>query len=422
MAFQVPYHHSVITQISTIIALCLMYLLVPQISYSQENSQDSVQSDHLDGDTFFDFAFRDEANIVQQGHLGGSRQEMLAQTDEQTENTDSSTDDAENPKGEGLSEPLPNADIINSADDSKSYRVADLTLKCDIEFCRDKENVEALLRTTGLQLGHLTTQKELLLSIERLRKTAYFSNIHQTVKHLGERVEVHFDTVPHTIIRKIVVDDCGDISPSEIKKRMILRPGSPLYPRTALLRGMDVDEISKEKLIQMALEDQEKSLERTYSKEGYFDADVQITPEEIEPNLVDLHVNILDANSYVLGKIYVRGHNIKTYAEIESSFRSEFGFFDHITKAGIEDAVETVLMTYRKAGYYQTKIDYVSRRVPEKKTVDVFLDITESNHWDVQFEGNSALSSKELASALTFEESGYVDRAEVESSVGVSIK
>ena len=103
---------------------------------------------------------------------------------------------------------------------------------------------------------------------------------------------------------------------------MLLRPGSPLYPRTALLRGMDIDEISKEKLIEMALRDQENSLKRTYVKEGYFDAEVKITTEEIEPNLVDLHVSIENADSYVLGKVYVRGHHLRTYAEIESAFRS----------------------------------------------------------------------------------------------------
>ena len=294
--------------------------------------------------------------------------------------------------------------------------MTDLTLNCQIAFCKSKDNVEALLRTTGLHLGHPTTAKELALSIERLRKTGYFSNIFQTVKYQGERVFVHYDTVPHTIIRKIVIDSSGSIYSSEIKKRMLLRPGSPLYPRTALLRGMDIDEISKEKLIEMALRDQENSLKRTYVKEGYFDAEVKITPEEIEPNLVDLHVSIENADSYVLGKVYVRGHHLRTYAEIESAFRSEFSFFASVTKAEIEDAVEAVLMEYRKNGYYQTKIDYVSRRVPEKKTVDVFLDITEANHWDIQFDGNSALSKKELAEALTFESSGFVDKAEVESS------
>ncbi|MBQ9816794.1 MAG: BamA/TamA family outer membrane protein [Proteobacteria bacterium] len=412
-------------------AICLAVMCICSQVQAQESPQANESTEELAGDAYFEFAFRDKANIIQQGELGGPRSDAVAQQTESPDNSDDdeaedlpedAPDSAENnpeqdqdePAGEGL-----NAAQFkrNALPGDHTMRISDIELHCeDLEFCQDKENVEALIRATDLELGHLTTNTDLALAIERLRKTGYFSNIHQTLQHDGDRVAVSFTTVPHTTIRKVIIDESGSLYKSEVKKRMILRPGGALYPRTAILRGMDVDDIPKEKLIQMAIEDQVKSLTRVYNKEGYFDAKVTITTEEIEPNLVDLHVTVENAESYVLGKVYVRGHHVKTYAEIESAFRSEFGFFGGVTKAEIEDAVEAVLNQYRQDGYYQTSISFVSRQVPEKKTVDVFLDITESPLWSVQLEGNESLSEKELRTALTFEASGYVDKSEVEAS------
>ncbi len=396
--------------------------------------QDEAEQEDLSGGAYFDFAFRDEAHIFSRGSVGGTKEEILAQNAAEEERiaaekeefgddeTDASTDDtAENDAslGTGLSSLSDERKEVKTpaVDVHGTFRIEDLILVCNgFDFCENKANREALLRSTGLELGHLTNGKDLALSIERLRKTGYFSNIHQSVMFNGDRIAVTFNAQPHTRIRKIIIDKSGALYKSEIKKRMILRPGGALYPRTAILRGMEVDDISKEKLIEMAIDDQVKSLTRVYNKEGYFDARVDITPVEVGENLVDLHVNVTDAESYALGKVYVHGHKLKTYAEIEDSFRSGFGFFGGITKAEIEDAVEAVVAEYRKAGYYQTRIDFVSRQVPEKKTVDVFLKITESVFWDVQFEGNEALSSKELMESLTFESSGYVDNSEVQAS------
>ena len=357
----------------------------------------------LAGDTYFDFAFRDRGGVLFGGTVGGG--EVLAQDAEEAE-------EASDAGGNGLSQPMGASGIAPDA----LFRVSDLELKCDAPRCDNRVFVDAALKVTGLVLGHQVCGADLALSVERLRKTGYFSNIHQTLTFNGERVNVRFDAVVHTTIRKVIVEDHGSLYETEVKKRMILRPGGVLYPRTAILRGMDVDEIPKEKLMQMALEDQEKSLERVYVKEGYFDAKVKIEAVEVEPNVVDLHVNVSDAESYVLGKVYVRGHKVKTYAEIEDTFRSGFSIFGGVTKAEIEDAVSAVLHTYRSEGYYQTKIEFVSRLVPESKSVDVFLDITEAYHWDVEIEGNDSLSTKELMGALTFESSGFVDNGEVAAS------
>lgn len=357
----------------------------------------------LGGDAYFDFAFRDEARMLQRGHVEGN----LAQLKEAREAEES--EPADTGSGLGLSMPAEMAA-------GKSYRVADLQLECDHEYCADPEHVEALLRATGLTLGHTTTAEDLAIAGERLRKTGYFSHIRREVRVEGERVYVTFGTVSHTTVRKIHIDDSGALYDSEIRKRMILRPGGAIYPRTVLLRGKNADAMDTSELIAMALKDQSESLRRIYVKEGYFDAEVEITTEEIAPHVADLHVRVKNARSYVLGKIYVRGHKVRTYSDLESSFRSEFSMFGNVTKAAIEDAVSGIVTAYRENGYYQAKIDFVSRRNPETHTIDVFLDIHEGKHWVVDFEGNEALADKELLEALTFKSSGYVDRGEVESS------
>lgn len=407
--------------IVTLVCLCF--------PVSSSFAQSSSPEPDLSGGAFFDFAFRDNAQIVQRGAIGGDKEAILAQKaqaeaqkaqeaqypENEVQTSEPNSDNSAS-VGQGLGAETMESPAPTKLTPGQSYRIADLILNCDIEFCQNPDNIEALLRATGLELGHLASQEDLALSIERLRKTGYFSNIHQHLKYAGDRIEVSFDTIPHTRIRHVIVDKSGALYDAEVKKRMILRPGGTLYPRTALLRGKNVDDIPKETLIQMALEDQINSLTRVYTKEGYFDAEVQIIPKEIEPNLVDLHVQVEHAESYVLGKIYVRGNHVRTYADIEDAFRSEFSFFGGVTKAEIEDAVQTILQTYRNNGYYQTKIDFVSRRNSERKTIDVFLDITESPHWVIEIDGNQALPEAELLEKVTFQSSGYVDRGEVEAS------
>ena len=294
--------------------------------------------------------------------------------------------------------------------------VADLQLKCDTSYCDDPEHVEALLRATGLEVGKPTNTADLKIATERLRKTGFFSHIQQDVRQSTGGISVVFVTKAHTRIRRVIIEESGELSASEVRNRMILREGGQLYPRTALLRGKDVDSLDKNALLEMAIQDQIKSLKRVYTKEGLFDAEISIEMEEIEPNRVDLHVRVQNAESYALGKVYVRGNKIREYSDIEDAFRSGFGFFGGVTKAEIEDAVEAVLMEYRHEGYYQTKIDFVSRQVRETKTIDVFLDIHESEKWEVEFRGNEVLSAKELMGVLTFEESGFVDAGEIAAS------
>lgn len=396
----------------------------------------------LAGDAYFDFAFRDKANMVAFGHVEGA----LAQNDGkrekgergeasewgsgsglETQNFDKS---AENSLFLGDSEKKETGDTekyrnfkapesveIVSADGEKRLRVSDLVLNCEHPYCEAPEHVEALLRATGLTLGHETTLGDLQKAIERLRKTGYFSRIKQKLEYEGSRVRVEFDTEPHTIVRRIEIDESGALYPSELKKKMMIRVGSPLYPRTALLRGKTPDDMDKSTLMQLALDDQADSLKRMYVKEGYFDAEIDLTLDEIEENLVDLHVKVENASGFVLGKIYVRGHKIRTYAEIESQFRSSFSYFGFVKKTDIEDAVQALIADYRAAGYYQAKLDYVSRRVPGNRSIDIFLDIDEGERWTVEFDGNESLSRKELLGALTFQSSGYVDNGELAASV-----
>ncbi len=379
-------------------------------------------------DTYFDFAMHDEDHIYTKGVWPDDAKKVYEQR--KLESSDaldteflaqSVVDDYV--EGEEQNATERDDDFVPTtvfdAPVGAVYRVTDLTLNCDIEFCQSKQNIDALLRATGLSLGRLASTQELALSIERLRKTGYFSNIKQTPVYEGENVRVHFDAVGHQIIRAVRFDVKGALFDSELKKRMILRAGSPLYPRTALLRGHDADAMSREELTKIAIDDQVKSLERLYQKEGYLDAKVTIdvVPVEENPEHVDLIIKVAESHGYGLGKVYVRGHNAFKYSEIESTFRSGFSFFGNATKEQIEDSIEEVLELYRDAGYYQAKIDFVSRLNEQNKTIDVFIDIDEAHKWSVEYKGNAALSTKELNGVLTFRTSGYVDGAEIEASV-----
>ncbi len=383
-------------------------------------------------DTYFDFALSDEAHIYTRGAWPDDRDAILREREadaailaEGESEPETSEQDSE-AWGVSFGHTIRSIDeVVFDAPKVSSYRVADLSLECDIPFCDDPENKEALLRATGLTLGRLATTQEIALSVERLRKTGYFSNIHQTLTYEGNHVNVKFEAVGHVIIDKIhynVCDNwaglCSSLFKSDLKKRMILHPGGALYPRTALLRGRDADEISRDELTQIALDDQIKSLTRIYTKQGFLDAyvTIEVVPSDEDPKHVELKVVGHNVDGYVLGKVYVRGLKAKSYAEIESEFRSGFSFFGNATKEQIEDSVADVLNIYREDGYYQSRIKYVSRKNSETRTIDVFLDIEEGKHWSVRFKGNTALSDKELGEVLTFKSSGYIDRGELSAS------
>lgn len=375
-------------------------------------------------DTYFDFAMHDEARMYSRGVWPDDQESILKAREEEerllAQDEPPKEDDASFDHTVRSIE-----DVVFDAPKVSSYRVSDLSLECDIAFCDDPKNREALLRASGLTLGRLATTQELALSVERLRKTGYFSNIHQKLTYDGNRVNVKFEAVGHIIIDKIHYDVCGNwaglcssLFKSDLKKRMILHPGGALYPRTALLRGRDVDEVSREELTQIALDDQIKSLTRIYTKEGFLEAyvTIDVVPSQEDPKHVELYVVGHDVEGYVLGKVYARGLKAKTYSEIESEFRSGFSFFGNATKEQIEDSVADVLKFYRDNGYYQARIKYVSRQNPDTHTIDVFLDIEEGKHWSVRFKGNSSLSDKELNEVLTFKTSGYIDRGELSAS------
>ena len=109
-------------------------------AYAEEPGDEDSQIEQLSGNTYFDFAFRDKQNILQEGHLGDSRDILAQATPVEPENTQ-----AEETPGFGLSNEEINQKIENIHDD-KSYRIADLTIQCDIDFCNDNDHVDALLR------------------------------------------------------------------------------------------------------------------------------------------------------------------------------------------------------------------------------------------------------------------------------------
>src|SRR5690606_20716003 len=120
---------------------------------------------------------------------------------------------------------------------------------------------------------------------------------------------------------------------------------------------------------------------------------------------------------YQLGRVYVRGHSVLTYEQVENLLRGEFGYFSHYTNEQLVAGVDAVLAQYRRLGYIQARINRQVHKDPERLVFDVFLDVEESKHWDIQFEGNEELSTAELLETLTFFDVGFIDDAEIKASV-----
>ena len=298
-----------------------------------------------------------------------------------------------------------------------SNKIARVELSCDVPFCDDLENIEALKDTTGLWPGQSYNKERIQRARLRLLKTGYFSTVELAEEHLAEGHVIRFLTEGLPIIRELNFEGTGELFESEITKRLFLRPGRPFFPRSASLRKIEnLSELSRKNLEDLAISDQKQAIRHLYHSEGFYDAVVQIETRLKDDYYVDLDITIDQGPPYALGAVYLRGHDALSYEEVESELRDEFGFFSNFTSEQFSQGVDAVANLYRNEGYLQVRISKDFRRDPRRHVFDVYLDIREGKRWNIQFEGNQIIEDDELLENLTFYEVGFIDEAEIENS------
>jgi len=296
--------------------------------------------------------------------------------------------------------------------------IANVEVLCDLPFCDDLNNVDTLERVTGLWDGQEYNLGRIIRGQERLLKTGYFATIAIGIDIGDDGAKVTYDTVGQPIVRTIAYDEIGSLFETELDKRLFLRPGRPLLPRSSSMARQDsLGGMDLAALAATALADQKESIRQLYESEGYYDAVVEITTVEPEPYLVDLHIRVDQGRAYALGKVYIRGHETFEYDRVESELRSEFGFFSNFTKEQLSEGTDAIIAMYRREGFIQARVRKESHKAETRGVFDVYLDIDENARWAFAFKGNVDLGTGELLDVLTFFEAGFIDEAEILNSM-----
>ena len=247
-----------------------------------------------------------------------------------------------------------------------SDRIVSVEIRCDIPFCDEIDNVEALKRVTTFWPGQVFDEARLAVAARRLLRTGFFATVEPRVERSASGYQVVFFTEGQPLVRNIVFKEVGDLFESEIKKRLVLRSGRPLLPRSTTLRNLDTRSMTQRELAAIALTDQASAIERLYQREGYFDAVVDVREAPAGPYLADVIIDVDAGIPYALGRVYARGHSAFSYEEIESSLRAGFGFFSNFTFDQLERGLESLTQSYRRAGFIQVRINHYYRKDKER--------------------------------------------------------
>ncbi|HTE51678.1 MAG TPA: POTRA domain-containing protein [Kofleriaceae bacterium] len=230
---------------------------------------------------------------------------------------------------------------------------------------------------------------------------------------------------PVTFVRYVTVDiDARNylerlwepIYAEDLKRRMSLRPGSPLE-RDAAGRAVE-------------LENEAARLEQYLRNEGFYDAHISMERISKGPHAALLRVHASLGSPYHIGRLTIVGNTAITAREIASVFHHPwrcivFCFGEaRFSRLRLNRDVQAVAEMYQRRGFpgVRVRTDFDLRHSFRRDThrVEFTVEVRERRKVDVVFEG-SRYGDDKLRSLLTLDEEGSYDDVELESS-GESIR
>ncbi len=289
--------------------------------------------------------------------------------------------------------------------------VADVEMSCDLEACSNPITVDKYLDIAGLYAGRRFDERLLETARKRLEQTGLFESIEFRTRRASEgSVHVDVEAVGATRVREI--EFVGVDPPpfrSELRKLLVYRQGEPYTGE------------SEKKNTQIA------SLESAFEKAGFFGTDIEMVKRPVAGGrkLVDLVFRVDKGKGLDFCEIGIRGLEAMSYARARrhllsgvSMFARELGLIrPRFTTEAFDEGRASLIEAYRELGYFQVRIpEDAVRKSFERGCVTILLDVDEGPRWEVGFEGNAVFEDGELREELPFDESGYVDRAEIDQA------
>lgn len=325
-------------------------------------------------------------------------------------------------------EPEVSAAASPQPDTIASERIVDVRVDCSVGVCRKPAEQEALIRIAGLEEGTLVSAEGLAAARQNLLALGAFASVEIELEAAPGGAALTYVLEPGRVIRKIFVCPGGSLG-DEIRRRLFVRSGQILEePHEALLErqaeilddylqrqgffGNTIHIMTLEDAVEWQAEHGRDSL-CGFGRVVYRRATrARHLERRVEESTVDLVVHVRRGERQRLAGIYVRGNEALTFEEIRDILLGRFSLLLTVTSERLREAADAVLEEYRNLGYLQARFARLDVHVDDGE-VSLYLDIREGPHWQISFEGNALLSSRELLSSLPFYETGFIDAEEI---------
>lgn len=191
----------------------------------------------------------------------------------------------------------------------------------------------------------------------------------------------------------------------DVRRRIFLRPGTLLGEGSA------------------SLSVQARRLREYFEDEGYFDTQVGTQTREVpgaEPNRgVEVKAMVRAGEALDLRDVRVEGSQVLPTERLVSALHHRGFIF--LGKARFQPTkfrqdLERLNRLHHESGWPEARVTGDYSVDLQARAVDVVLRVDPGPRLDLVFEGNSALSSEDLAEAATFATGGIVDEVEMENT------
>ncbi len=186
----------------------------------------------------------------------------------------------------------------------------------------------------------------------------------------------------------------------------IVIDGNKQIKTDALLEGLKKSGIFEGALYKRSIfESLSVELERQYSSQGKYSAEVEVSTEDLPKNRIKLSVNIDEGESASLRKINIVGNKLLKDEEILNEFKlkeknwlSLFSRGSGYSRENLKGDLETLESIYKNQGYLKFKVDSTMVSLSKnKKDIFITIKVTEGEVYkvsEVKLAGN--LEDKEI--------------------------
>jgi len=235
-----------------------------------------------------------------------------------------------------------------------------------------------------------------------LLATGYFREVTFRLQRGIAGIDVLIDLQGEVFVERVQIEVAEwfpAVFQSEIRQRLVYRPGRPLNPDPEVrLR-------------------QEETIRRLYENKGFEGSEVHIS-WQIEDFRAEVRVRIREGRGYPLGNVHVRGNKHFSAAEVTQPFAGTLNLsgsslwgatlLPALPREIREEREAELVRMYGEEGFFEATVRSREARNPDTETIELWIDIEEGVKYQISFQGNQAIPAWELRRRLTFWDSHSV--------------